>query len=201
MEPRFAVRAAARARRRGWLAVVVATAALSSAAFADDGTLQCPTPALAIVAVIGPTSRAPGVDEIELLSFRFGVTQTGSFAAGGGGGAGKVDVRDFHVTKQLDKASAKLFLACASGEHIDRVDVRVCADPGCGSGYLRYEFTDVLVRSYQTSGSTSDCVPTESVSLSFGRMKTEYVVQERSATLERSGERRWTLSEPDDGGT
>ena len=56
-------------------------------------------------------------DEIDIMSFSFGETQTGT-ALGGGGGAGKVQMQDFHFTMRTSKASPKLFLACASGEHI-----------------------------------------------------------------------------------
>ncbi len=201
MEPRLTGRAAARARHRGWLAAAVVTAALSPGAFAEDGAEECPTPALAIVGTIGPTSQAPGVDEIEIQSFSFGETQTGTFAAGAGAGAGKVDVHDFSITKFVDKASPKLFLACASGEHIDRVDVRVCGGAGCGTSHLLYEFTDVLVRSYQTGGSSGDCVPTENVTLTFGTLMIHYVPQATSAGLQRTGERRWTLTTPAGDGT
>jgi len=36
----------------------------------------------------------------------------------GGGGAGKVSVQDFNFTMHVNKASPKLFLACATGQHI-----------------------------------------------------------------------------------
>ncbi|MCS7026204.1 MAG: type VI secretion system tube protein Hcp, partial [Bryobacteraceae bacterium] len=51
-------------------------------------------------------------DHIELLSYSFGASQTGSFAYGGGGGTGKVQFVDFHFTKRCDKASPLLFLHC-----------------------------------------------------------------------------------------
>src|SRR3712207_8560183 len=36
----------------------------------------------------------------------------------GGGGAGKVTMQDFHFTMKMNKASPKLMLACAQGDHI-----------------------------------------------------------------------------------
>ena len=64
-------------------------------------------------------------DEIDVLSGSWGETQQGASASGGGGGAGKVAMQDFHFTKRVDKASAPLLLACASGQHIKTVDL-VC---------------------------------------------------------------------------
>ena len=37
-------------------------------------------------------------DEIDVLSFSWGETQSGTFAVGGGGGSGKVSMQDFHFT-------------------------------------------------------------------------------------------------------
>ena len=57
-------------------------------------------------------------DEIDIESFSWGETQSGTFAVGGGGGAGKVSMQDFHFTMPVNKASPALFLACAQGDHI-----------------------------------------------------------------------------------
>jgi len=57
-------------------------------------------------------------DEIDVLSFSWGATQSGTFAGGGGGGAGKVAMQDFHFTMLHSKASPALMLACAQGDHI-----------------------------------------------------------------------------------
>src|SRR5215467_9287803 len=69
-------------------------------------------------------------DEIHIESFSWGVSQTGSFGAGGGGGTGKVQVHDISVTKFVDKSTAALFLHCASGKHIPNglITVRKAGD-------------------------------------------------------------------------
>src|SRR5258705_11095969 len=61
--------------------------------------------------------------EIEIQSFSWGATQSGSFAQGGGGGAGKVNMQDFHFTVFHGVASPKLMLACATGQHISSAGV------------------------------------------------------------------------------
>ena len=50
-------------------------------------------------------------NEIEVLSFSWGESNSGSAATGGGAGAGKVAMQDFHFTMKLNKASPQLFLA------------------------------------------------------------------------------------------
>jgi len=60
--------------------------------------------------------------EIELMSFSFGVAQpAGSAATGTGSGVGKAQFHEFEFTKRIDAASAKLMLACASGQHFPDV--------------------------------------------------------------------------------
>jgi type VI secretion system secreted protein Hcp len=62
-------------------------------------------------------------DEIELLSWSWGVNQTGTASHGSGAGAGKASFSDFNFTHYVDKASANLMKACATGEHIKEVTV------------------------------------------------------------------------------
>ena len=42
--------------------------------------------------------------EIEVLSWSWGVTQSGTMAHGGGGGEGKANFNDFNFTHHIDKA-------------------------------------------------------------------------------------------------
>ena len=73
---------------------------------------------LKIEGIPGESQDAKHKDEIQVLSFSFGESQSGTMAFGGGGGAGKVQMQDFHFMMNVNKASPKLFLACACGEHI-----------------------------------------------------------------------------------
>src|SRR2546421_7469227 len=73
---------------------------------------------LKIEGIQGESPDAKHKDEIQVLSFSFGASQHGTMAFGGGGGAGKVQMQDFHYMMNVNKASPKLFLACATGDHI-----------------------------------------------------------------------------------
>lgn len=122
--------------------------------------------------------------EIDLESFSWGETQTGSHSFGGGGGAGKVQMQDFHFVMKNCKASPKLFLACAEGEHIKK-GVLVCRKAGKEQQeFLKVTMSDLLVSSYQTSGSShGDEVPTDQVSLNFSKIEFEYKDQKADGTL------------------
>src|SRR5712692_10106681 len=107
-------------------------------------------------------------NEIDLESWSWGETQTGAHAAGGGGGAGKVAMQDFHFVMSVNKASPKLMLACATGEHVKKA-VLTCRKAGKEQQeYLKITMSDLLVSSYQTGGSGHGGVlPTDQISLNY----------------------------------
>ena len=57
-------------------------------------------------------------DEIEVLSFSWGVSNTGSTGSGGGGATGKAVFQDLQIVHGVDNATPALLKACATGQHI-----------------------------------------------------------------------------------
>src|SRR5271165_6322595 len=120
-------------------------------------------------------------DWIEIGSFSFGATQTGTFSAMGGGGAGKVSMQDFHFTIPTQCASPKLLLTCAKGEHIKSA-ILTCRKAGSKQQeFLKYTFTDLLVSSFQTGGSSE--TPMDQISMNFAKIEVEYKEQKPDGTL------------------
>lgn len=120
--------------------------------------------------------------EIEIQSFSWGVSNSGSFSSGGGG-AGKASFQDMHFTRRLDKASPALALACATGQPI-RSAVLVCRKSGSDGQpveYYKITLTDILVSSVATGGSSGGGdLPTESISLNFTKIEWEYLPTDAS---------------------
>jgi type VI secretion system secreted protein Hcp len=97
-------------------------------------------------------------NEIEIDSWSWGATNAGTAVKGGGMGAGKVAVHDIDFVKGTDKASAKLMLACAQGQHIKSA-VLTCRKAGKEQQeYLKLTFSDVMISGFQTGGSSGDAV-------------------------------------------
>jgi type VI secretion system secreted protein Hcp len=118
-------------------------------------------------------------DEIDIESFSWGETQSGTFAVGGGGGAGKISMQDFHFTMPVNKASPALFLACAQGDHVKNA-ILTCRKAGRDQQeFLKATMNDVLVSSFQIGGA-GGVVPTNQISLNFAKIEVEY--QEQDAT-------------------
>jgi type VI secretion system secreted protein Hcp len=139
---------------------------------------------LKIDGIPGESQDSKHKGEIDIESFSWGATQSGAHAAGGGGGAGKVSMQDFHFVMKINKASPKLFLACANGEHIKKA-VLVCRKAGREQQeFLTVTMSDLLVSSYQTGGSGhADILPTDQISLNFAKVEFEYKEQKPDGTL------------------
>lgn len=132
-------------------------------------------------------SRAVGHEKwIEVDSFSWGLSRGGSFALGGGAGGGasvgKPRFSDFHIAKTLDKATPKLMLACASGEHIRNATMELTLETGERSRtFYKIEFQDVIITSFSQSGSSGD-LPMESISFSYRKITMEYTEQRPDGT-------------------
>ena len=114
--------------------------------------------------------------EIEISSFSWGATQMGSHSGGGGMGAGKVSMNDFHFTKRIDKASPLLMRSTATGQHFPKATLIVRKSGGDQMEYIKYTLTDVLVSSYGAQGDAGG-TPADSFSLNFAKIEYSYTPQ------------------------
>ena len=96
----------------------------------------------------GESTDAKHKNEIQVLSFGFGVTRSGgpgSGAGGAGGGAGKAQFHDFFFTANTQKSTPKLLLAAASGQHLKSAILSVRRAGGTKQEFLKWTLSDVLV--------------------------------------------------------
>ena len=123
--------------------------------------------------------------EIEIMSFSWGESNAGSFAGNLGGGSGKVSMQDFHFTVPINRSSPKLFLACATGEHIKGATL-TCRKAGkTQQEFLKWKFSDILISSYNTGGSGgADVVPIDQVSFNFTKIEVSYAPQKQDGSLD-----------------
>jgi type VI secretion system secreted protein Hcp len=124
--------------------------------------------------------------EIDVQSFSWGATQSGTMAFGGGGGAGKVQFPDFHFTSNTSKASPLLLKACATGEHIKDAQITVRKAGKGQQEFLIIKMNDVLISSYQVAGSSqseSDSV-SDQISMAFAKVEYSYYPQKADGSLE-----------------
>jgi type VI secretion system secreted protein Hcp len=135
-------------------------------------------------------------DEIEVLAWSWGASQSGTMHSGSGGGAGRASVQDLSVTKYIDKASPNLLLATCSGKHYKEAKLVVRKAGGESPlEYLIYTFKELLVSSISTGGSGGEDRLTENVSLNFAEFKMEYIAQKADGTGEPAIEVAWHIAE------
>lgn len=139
---------------------------------------------LKIEGVDGESTDDKHKGEIELESWSFGGSNAGSFSSGGGGGTGKVALQDFNFVKKADKASAKLFTSCCTGEHLKSVTL-TCRKAGKEQQeFLVVVLTSAIVSSFQTGGAAgSDIIPMDQVSLNFAKIEYKYKEQKADGSL------------------
>ena len=92
-------------------------------------------------------------DEIEVLSYEFGMKHgdAGSSSTGGARTAGRVAHKPFTFTKVTDKASAKLLEKCCNGTHIPKAVFTAHRATGDKQKYLQIDFTDIIVSSWNSA--------------------------------------------------
>jgi type VI secretion system secreted protein Hcp len=135
--------------------------------------------------------------EIEVVSWSWSGHNSGSFAAGSGGGTGKFSASDISLQAMVSKASPKLIQACTKGSHIDK-GVLSCRKSGGDTkpyDYLKLTFEHCLVSSYQTGGSEGNETLIDSFTLNFSKVTYEYFVQDPSkGTVSSTGSISYDLA-------
>jgi type VI secretion system secreted protein Hcp len=121
-------------------------------------------------------------DEIDVLAWSWGMSQSGSMHVGGGAGAGKVNIQDVSLTKYVDKASPSLMRACCNGEHLTEATLTIRKAGKDALDYLKIKMSPVLVTSLDTGGSGGEDRLTENVTLNFAKVEVGYTPQKPDGT-------------------
>jgi len=121
-------------------------------------------------------------DEIEILSWSWGVTQSGSMAHGSGGGSGKANFNDFSFTHYVDKASPVLLKVCATGDHLKDATITVRKAGKGQQEFLIIKMNDIIVTSVTPGGSGEQI--SESIALQCAKVDLEYKPQKADGSLD-----------------
>ncbi len=137
-------------------------------------------------------------DWIELAGFAHQITQPVSQTVSSAGGAatGRTQHSDFLVHKYVDAASPKLYEAASNGKHYSKAKIEVCRAGGSQVKFLEINLEEVMISHIQldspptngntppngsttTASSPTNDLPTESVSLNYGKIEWVYTQQKR----------------------
>ena len=149
---------------------------------------------LELAGIKGESSDSKHKETIEIESFSWGVSNMGSHATGGGGGAGKCSFQDMHFTTTVNKASPTLMMSCAQGKHIDKAVLYVRKQGEKQQEFYTITLKDLLVSSYQSGDSASGGnLPTDQFALNFAEIKFEYKPQKEDGSLAGAVTGTWNL--------
>jgi len=116
-------------------------------------------------------------EEIDVLAWSWGLSQSGTTHMGSGAGGGKVSVQDVSLTKYIDKSTPDLMLACCNGKHYPEAKLTVRKAGENPLEYLIITMKDVIITSVSTGGSGGEDMLTENVTLNFSSVKVDYTEQ------------------------
>lgn len=132
-------------------------------------------------------------NEIDILSWSWGMSQTGSMHTGGGGGAGKVNVNDITLIKRVDKASPNLMRSCCNGVHFPEAVLVVRKAGKDPLEYYRITMTAVLVTSLSIDVSSNDDALSEVMTLNFSKMQVDYTPQKEDGSGDAEITMNWNI--------
>ena len=132
-------------------------------------------------------------EAIDVVSWSWGLSNEGTFHSGSGGGAGKANFQDISITKQVDKSSADLMYACASGKHIAKAQLFVRKAGEKPLEYLIFTLEEILVSSMLTGSAQGQERASESLTLNFAKVKMEYKIQDKSGSGKDGGTFTWNI--------
>jgi type VI secretion system secreted protein Hcp len=129
----------------------------------------------------GEASDSEHEKEIEVLAWSHSFHQPTSSTrvSAGGGTVERANHSDFSFTKLMDTATDDLLKHCWSGKHIDKAVFSCYRANGDNKPvkYLEVEMEHVIISSVSFGGGPGD-VPSENVSLNYGKVTYNYIPQD-----------------------
>lgn len=121
-------------------------------------------------------------NEIKVISWSWGMTQSGDMHTNTGGGAGKVDVQNLTFTHFIDSATPILMQKCCDGSPIATADLSVYKAGGASPlAYMKIQLQHCIIAGVSPAGSEGVERITEHVTLNFRQFKVEYTSQKTAS--------------------
>ena len=118
---------------------------------------------LVIDGLTGPDDASP------IYSVGIGITVPVDSSPGGGGATGRATFEPFSVLKPIDKASPKLMLATAKGQHFQKATIEIFGEGGKDAPpILTWKLEEVLITEFHFA--TGGGQPSDSISLWYGKV-------------------------------
>jgi len=144
--------------------------------------------------VTGESKDKVHTKEIDVLSWSWGLMNSGSAHVGGGAGSGKVSVQDVTLSKFVDSSSPKLLLACCNGTHYPSAVLTVRKAGGKPVEYIKVKMEEILIAGVSTGGSYSEDRLTENIILNFAKVSMDYTPQKADGSADTAIPFAWDIA-------
>jgi len=144
--------------------------------------------------VTGESKDKVHTKEIDVLSWSWGLMNSGSAHVGGGAGSGKVSVQDVTLSKFVDSSSPKLMLACCNGTHYPSAVLTVRKAGGKPVEYIKVKMEEILIAGVSTGGSYSEDRLTENIILNFAKVSMDYTPQKADGSADTAIPFAWDIA-------
>ena len=143
----------------------------------------------------GDSSQKGYEKQIEVLDYRFGISQPGGYEFAKGGTRVHAKLDDLTLVFRTCSASPKIMQHCASGKHLTKATLTCLKSAGDKPAkYLEIILTDVVVSGYHTGGGGGDRgadVTHDSVSLNFRKIDQEFFATDNKGVATSAGKGTW----------
>ena len=132
--------------------------------------------------------------EIDVLAWSWGLSNSGSWHQGAGGGSGKASFQDISITKWVDVSSPILALYCANGDHFTKAELVVRKAGKKPLEYMVIKMEKVLITAVSTGGSGGEDKLTENVTLNFAEVSYDYKEQKPDGSGGAAKSFKWNIA-------
>lgn len=137
------------------------------------------------VTIEGGSTHAKHKNEIPVLAWSWGVSNSGDLHSGGVSSGGKAHVQDISLTKYVDKSSNALLQAASTGARLEEAWLYVTNATGEQTDYVTLHLSNgVLITSVSTGGSGGEDRLTENITLHFGKFQYGFQPQKPDGTAD-----------------
>ena len=134
-------------------------------------------------------------EQIDVLSWSWGATNTRTMGVGSAASAGSSDTMPLMLTKRVDKATPNLMNQCQSAKPIPEAVLSITKQiDEKATTYLEIKLTNVFVNSFSVSGDGEGSAEAhESFGLSFEACEYTFTGQNADGTAAASSPKTWNI--------
>lgn len=145
------------------------------------GELMATTTFIKFDGIEGESTHKDHKGEIELLSWSWGLTNSGGAPTGGGSGVGKATPQELRVVHRYDKASPVLAKMAASGRHVSTAMLSARKAGEGQKDFLKITMKEVFITSVATHDDGSGA--SEELAMRYGSIDFSYAPQTAKGSL------------------